>query len=111
MALKPTAKLRSLLGEDIPKGGSDEDTMFADAEIQDYLDGNPNIERAAYEGWRVKLARLSNLVDTTEGNAQKKYSQLRDAALEQVKLYSKSSGGPTEGRTRVGQIKRPAVEW
>lgn len=111
-------KLRSLLGETIPDGGSDADTLFTDAEIDQFLadapvtpEGDVNVERAAYEGWRVKAARLSSLVDTTEGNAQRKFSQLLDNAMEMVKHYSRSSGGPTEGRTRIGRISRPAIEW
>jgi len=105
------ARLRSILGEDIPSGGDEQDTLFTDREVQEYISSTPSLDRAGYEGWRVKAARLSNLVDTTEGNSQKKYSQLLDHALEMIKLYQRSSGGPTEGRARVGRIKRPAVEW
>jgi hypothetical protein len=85
--------------------------MFLDEEIQDFLDSTPSVERAAYEGWRVKAARLSTLVDTTEGNSQRKFSQAYDKALEQIKLYQRSSAGATEGRSRVGSIKRPAIPW
>lgn len=111
MALADNIKLRQLLGEDIPDGGTDEDTMFTDQEIIDLLDSNPDVERAAYEGWRAKAARFASLVDTTEGNSQKKFSQLLDNAESMVKLYLRSSVGPTEGRTRVGRIRRPGVEW
>lgn len=112
MALTPDQKLRSLLGEDIPEGGTEADTMFSDAEIGDLLAENPvNLERAAYEGWRVKAARLASLVDTTEGNSQKKFSQLLSHAQDMIKLYLRATSGPTEGRTRVGRIVRPGVEW
>ena len=111
MPLNNEMRLRQLLGEDIPTDGSDEDTLFSDEEIIDFLDRNDDIERAAYEGWRVKAARLSNLVDSTEGNIQKKYSQLLDNAQDMVKTFLRSSGGPTEGRARVGRIRRPGVEW
>lgn len=104
-------RLRAVLGESLEPGGRDQDTLFTDLEIDGFIDSTPDLERAAYEGWRVKAARLSNLVDTTEGNTSRKYSQLHDQALEMVKLYQRSSGGPTEGRARVGRIKRPAVEW
>ena len=111
MALTPQAKLRQLLGEDIPSDGSEEDTLFSSEEILGFLENNSDIERAAYEGWRVKAARLSNLVDTTEGNVQRKYSQLLGAAQDMMKSYSRTSSGPTEGRTRVGRARRPGVEW
>lgn len=105
-------KLRALLGEDYPDGGDASDTLFTDEEIQRYLDDNSeSIERAAYDGWRIKAARLSSLVDSTEGNISRKYSQLAVRAGEMVKLYARASTGATEGRTRVGRASRPGVEW
>lgn len=109
MALNDAQQLRMLLGEDTPSGSDDSDTMFKDAEIEHFISTTPNLERAAYEGWRVKAARLSTLVDTTEGNAQKKYSQMMAHAQDMMKTYSRSGGGPTDGRTRIGKITRPAV--
>lgn len=111
MALTPEENLRLMLGEDIPEGGDESSTMFTDDEIAEFIRSTPDVERAAYEGWRVKAAKLSSLVDTTEGNAQRKFSQLMDNALDMAKMYQRSSSGPTEGRTRVGRIKRPAPEW
>lgn len=111
MALTQGEKLRQLLGESIPAGGAEEDTLFTDEEITEFISDTPNLERAAYEGWRVKAAKLSNLVDTTEGNSQKKFSQLKDNALDMVKLYQRATEGATEGRTRIGRIKRQGVEW
>lgn len=112
MPLTDKQKLRQLLGEMTPTGGSEADTLFSEEEIQEFLDDNPeSLERAAYEGWRAKAAKLSSLVDTTEGNSQKKFSQLLDNALDMVKVFLKSSEGATEGRTRIGQIRRPGVEW
>jgi hypothetical protein len=104
-------RLRALIGESIPPGGEDVDTLFTEAEIQDILDQSDDVERAAYEAWREKAAKLANLVDTTEGNSQKKFSQLLDNANDMIKLYLRSSGGPTEGRTRIGRLTRPGVEW
>ncbi len=111
MAITREQELRQLLGEDTPVGGTEADTLFTDAEIMNLTDQFDDLERAAYQGWRVKAARLSSLVDTTEGNSQKKFSQLLDNAADMIKLYSRSSSGPTEGRTRVGRAVRPAVEW
>jgi hypothetical protein len=111
MALTEAQKLRQLLGESVPAGGSEDETLFTNEEIDEFLVDNPSVERAAYEGWRVKAARLSNLVDTTEGNSQKKFSQLLDNAIEMQKIFLRSSEGATEGRTRVGRIRRPGVEW
>lgn len=108
MASADELKLRSLLGEEIPEGGSEDETLFTDEKIAELLASNSELERAAYEGWRIKAAKLSSLVDTTEGNAQRKFGQLLDNALDMVKIYQRSSSGPTEGRTRIGHIKREA---
>lgn len=111
MPLSEDERLRQLLGEQYPDGGNASDTLFSDREIEDLLELHTDLERAAYEGWRVKAAKLSSLVDNTEGNVQRKFSQLLDNALDMLKEYRRSSAGPTEGRTRVGRIVRPGVEW
>lgn len=111
MSMTDADRLRALLGEDIPDGGAAADTLFKDEEIQEYLETTPSINRAALAGWRVKAARLSNLVDTTEGNVQRKFSQLAAAAYDAIKLYERSDDGPTEGRARVGRATRPPVQW
>lgn len=112
MALTDAERLRQLLGESVPTVGGEADTLFSHEEIKDLLEMNAgDVERAAYEGWRVKAAKLSNLVDTTEGNSQRKFSQLHASAVEMVKHYGRSSGGSTEGRARVGRIRRPEIPW
>lgn len=111
MPLTDNERLRQSLGEDVPENGSAADTLFTDEEIDDLLDRFSDPERAAYEGWRVKAARLSNLVDNTEGNVQRKFSQLLDNALDMQKSYLRSSSGPTEGRTRIGRSVRPKIQW
>lgn len=114
MPLAPDVKLRQLLGEMVPPSGTDADTLFTDEEITDLLDGvvdGDGMERAAYEGWRIKAAKLSNLVDNTEGNVQRKFSQLLDNANTMIKTFARSSGGATEGRTRIGRAVRPPVQW
>lgn len=112
MPLTDDERLRGLLGEDVPPGGDAGDTLFTDLEIETLLLDHPgNLDRAAYEGWRIKAARLANLVDTTEGNSQRKFSDLLDNANDMIRMYFRSSNGPTEGRSRVGRIRRPGVEW
>lgn len=107
MAMTRTAELRNLLGEPIPADGDASDTLFTEEDIAHLLSENPgNIERAAYEGWRIKAAHFSNLVDVTDGNASRAMSDLYGNADKMVKLYQRSSSGPTEGRTRVGRIRR-----
>ena len=99
--------LRALLGEQIPEGGTEADTLFSDELLSSWLLVNPDIERAAYDGWRAKAAEMANLVNVTDGAAVREFSDLHEHALNMVRLYQRSSAGPTEGRTRVGRIVRP----
>lgn len=107
MPITDADRLRDLLGEAIPEGGDESDTLFTDEKIDDLLStANGDVERAAYEGWRVKAAQLSDLVDLTEGNASRAMSDAHAHALDMVKHFQRASGGPTEGRTRIGRIRR-----
>lgn len=99
-------QLRLYLDDPMPTDGLSE-PMFTDAELQQILDdafGNP--ERAAVEGWRWKAAKYSAMVDVTEGNSSRAMSDLHGHALAMIKHYSQSTQGPTEGRTRIGTIRR-----
>lgn len=112
MPLTDAERLRDLLGESIPPGGSEADTLFTDEKVLDLLTlSGGDLDRAAYEGWRAKAAALSNLVDTTEGNSQRKFSQLLDNANDMVKMYLRSTSGLTEGRSRVGRARRGPIPW
>lgn len=108
MAANPeqVTNLRAMLGESIPEGGSESDTLFTEDQIRSWIDSNPDLERAAYEGWRIKAAQYANLVNVTDGASSREFSDLLKNATEMVKMFAKSSAGPTEGRTRVGRIVR-----
>ena len=100
-------RLRSLLGEEIPPDGGEEDTLFTNDQITDLLErGGGDLDRAAFEGWRSKAAQLANLVDVTDGNASRNLSDLLENADKMIRYYQRSSAGPTEGRTRIGRIVR-----
>lgn len=107
MALTDAERLRGLLGEPVPEGGTQNDTLFTDEVINDLLlKANGDLDRAAFEGWRHKAAHFANLVDVTEGNSSRAMSDLLKNAESMVRYYLRSSSGPTEGRTRVGRIRR-----
>jgi len=99
-------ELRKLLGEEVPDGGDASDTLFTDVELAKYIDEAPDMDRAALEGWRRKAAHFSNLVDVTDGNSTRAMSDLMGHAMDMIKMYTRSAGGPTEGRTRIGRIRR-----
>jgi hypothetical protein len=101
MASTDAARLRALLSDEDP-----DNYIVSDDQITELLAESDDLERAALGGWRIKAAYYSKLVDVTEGNASRKMSQLFDHALDMIKSYSGSRGGPTEGRTRIGKIVR-----
>lgn len=103
----PEASLRQLLGERIPAGGDESDTLFSEQEILDFLsDAANDVNLAAYKGWLVKAAELSNLVTKAEGNATEQMSDLHKQAMKQVEMFA-AIAGVYQGKTRIGQITRP----
>lgn len=107
MPLSDIDKLRDMLGEPIGEGQSESDTLFQNITLQGLItDANGNLERAAYEGWRLKAAHFANLVDVVDGNAARSMSDLYDHADKMIKVYQRASAGPTEGRARIGRIVR-----
>lgn len=98
--------LRLYIDDEEPTDGESE-PMFSSAELQMVLDmaaGDP--ERAAIEGWRWKAAKYAKLVDVTEGNASRAMSDMQEHALSMVRHFEQSRAGATEGRTRIGTIRR-----
>jgi hypothetical protein len=103
----PAAKLRLFLSEKIPEGGSDTDTYFSDAEIENILeDANGDTRRAAYIGWQAKAAYYADLVTVSEGNAIRQMSDAYDHAVKMAKLFGDAGSVLTAGRTRIGRIRR-----
>ena len=98
--------LRLLLGEDIPEGGTEADTLFTDSQLSSWISSAPNLDRAAYEGWKAKAANFAGLVNVTDGASSREFSDLLDNARAMVTIFSKSSGSNTTGRSRVGRIVR-----
>jgi hypothetical protein len=102
----PIDMLRLYIDDVEPLDGQTE-PMFSAAELQAALDqaaGDP--ERAAIEGWRWKAAKFAKLVDVTEGNASRAMSDMQSHALSMVRHFEQSRAGATEGRTRIGSIRR-----
>lgn len=101
----PMDLLRLYIDDVMPTDGSD--PMFSDADLNYVLgQANNDPERAAVEGWRWKAAKYAALVDVTEGNASRAMSDLQQHALDMVKHFESARTGPTEGRTRIGTIRR-----
>lgn len=108
MALSALDRLRLLISDPLPLDGTD--PMFTDAVLTDLIDsagGDP--DRAAADAWMMKAAEYSEMVDVTEGNASRAMSDLQAHALNMVKQFQRSTTGPTEGRTRIGKIRRAGI--
>lgn len=105
--LTPEDKLRLLLGEPIPAGGQDTDTMFSDSEIAWFLEeGHDEPKAAAYHGWLAKMANYANLVNVSEGNAARELGELHKGAQRMVERYAGYATTPGRGRAKIGYITR-----
>lgn len=100
-------RVRALLGESIPTGGVAADTMFSDAEIDDFLEqGFADPNAAAYWGWMEKAANYAKLVNVNEGNAARELSDLHRQAMRMADRYVGWVETPSRGRARMGKIVR-----
>lgn len=85
-----TDRLRLLLGESIPEGGTEQDTFFTDAQVQALLtDNGDDMNSAAAEGWTMKMARYARLIDMDEAGAARKLSQKYRQAREMTNFFIK----------------------
>src|SRR5690606_25638125 len=89
-------KLRKLLDERIPEGGSDADTRFSDADIDELLIEAANIYGAAATGWTMKAAMFQRELGQIESYSvgQERYDmrKLQDMvnyALRMAETYSR----------------------
>lgn len=99
-------RVRRQLGERIPQGGTDADTMFTDQEILDLLtESGGDVEAAVAEGWKVKTAEAVDLVNTQEGTSKRNLSDVHEHALGMVKATG-PGGGLSTPRTRLHRIQR-----
>lgn len=109
MAITDEDRLRSMLGEEIPSGGTEEDTLFTSEKVVDLLTAaGGDLNQASVAGWRLKAAHFANLVNVTEGNSSRAMSDLHTNALAMAAHYQKASDGTPEGvggRVVIGTIQ------
>lgn len=89
-------KLRKLLDEQIPAGGSDTDTRFTDADIDELLSEAANIYGAAAAGWTLKAAMFQREAGQIQSYSvgQERYEMsnpkdLMEYALKMAETYSR----------------------
>lgn len=106
MAITENSRVRALIGEAIPVGGTEADTLFTDEQIDDLLTRHTTVSGSLAEAWQMKAAALSDMVDVKEGDSAEHLSQMHKQALEMVKHYS-NQGGVGQPVTRITKIIRP----
>lgn len=104
-------RLRAYLGERIPAGGDEADTLFTENEITDlrlYFSGpDANMYLAAAEGWSRKAAIYADLADQMTAGTNEALGTLHGHALKQVDFYFGLAAGRRQAR--VGRIRRPGT--
>lgn len=83
---------RTRLGERIPRGKTEADTLFSDNELQEILDRAADNEyRALADGWSTKAGLLAEMIDTNESGSERKYSKLYDQAFKMWQQFEKAA--------------------
>ena len=89
-------KLRKLLDERIPEGGSDTDTRFLDADMDELLIEAANIYEAAAAGWTLKATMFQREAGQIQSYSvgQERYEMsnpkdLMEYALKMAETYSR----------------------
>lgn len=98
--------LRGMIGETIPSGGTADDTLVSESQLEAWIAGSTSLDRAAISGWEFKLAEWVGLVNVSDGAASRSFSDLMDHAKYMISYYTSKAEGPTAGRSRVGKIVR-----
>lgn len=111
-------ELRELLDEEIPEGGTDQDTAFTDARLDRLLQSASNLYAAAAEGWRRKAAkiqkRLGDIASYQTGAEQYErvdLSKALAAALKMAETFDDMANTPPSNAAGsfLLNVKRPEV--
>lgn len=84
--LDPIVELRRMTGEATTSVYSDDELQIRLARVT--VGGVVNLNHAALQMWREKMARYASLTDIAESGSERKLSQLYKNAAGQVKMYS-----------------------
>ncbi|RDY70317.1 hypothetical protein DXT76_13690 [Halobacillus trueperi] len=104
-------KLRKLLNEKVPSGGSEADTNFSDGELDDLLKDSPNVYTAASKGWTEKTALLQGDIEKySAGDEQYTLTSLKDKMTHAMSMANhyrdmgKESSGGVMFRVRPPEV-------
>lgn len=99
------ALVREKIGEMVPEGGTEVDTLFTDAQISVWIAASSSVSGAIASGWESKMAHWAGLVNVTDGAAARAFSDLFEHAR-LMSVYWGKKANPMAGRSRVGKIVR-----
>jgi hypothetical protein len=105
-------EIRLKLGEVIPEGGTDADTLFSDIQVDNLVDKHGSVDAALGEGWQIKAGLLAGLVDIAEGGSKRNLSSLYQNALRMAEVYGfndLSSSGPSN-HVRIRTLHRSGFQ-
>jgi len=106
------AKLRRLLDEKIPEGGTEKDTRFLDSEIDDLLREAGSVYSAASDGWIEKAGmyqrEIGNLEETSTGQERYKITSLNGQAEYAMKMARTYRAMDKSGSFMFG-VEKPEV--
>jgi hypothetical protein len=110
-------ELRELIGEEIPAGKTEADTLFTTTQIDRLLSRAANIYEAAANGWRLKAAKLqqklSELEEYSVGDETYKYADMQKAvktALQMADVYdAKATSAQGKNSGVIIKINPPQV--
>lgn len=107
-------RLRKLLDEQIPVSGTEADTRFTDADLDELLTEAVNLYGAAAAGWTMKAGMYQREMEDLEGyslgDRQEKLTSLRDRqayALAMAQQYAAMA--QTGLGTVILQVQAPEV--
>lgn len=110
MAITDSDRLRMLLGEVIPSGGTETDTLFTDEQILDLLARHGTPGNCCAEGWSTKAALLASMIDIADGDSKESMSQLHTNAIRMAKYHTENPPTSSPGTSFV-KINRGGAIW
>jgi hypothetical protein len=107
-------RLRKMINDMIPSGGTDNDVTFSDAELDDILRESENVYYAAYECWTIKAGMLQGDIESySAGNEKYDLTSLKDKfehALRMAQKYKEQADEMENTQTSVFlKFKSPDV--
>lgn len=117
--MTPTAELRTrlrkLLDERIPDGGSSDDTRFSDEDLDELLEDASTMYGAASVGWTMKAGmyqrEMADIEETGAGEERYRLTPLKarmEYAINMSALYAQKDKGITGG-SRIMKVTAPEV--